>query len=95
MDDKQIIDRLDRGQERFRVIDENMRGIREAVDRMARQQDAMAAKVDRALEDVEKTKDIVQAWNTAKSMGKFTKWLAGIVIAVGGAVSVAKGWWVK
>lgn len=37
-------------------------------------------------------KSLVEAWNTAKGINQAVKWLAGIIIAVGAAIAVLKGW---
>ena len=95
MNDPDTIQRLDRGQERFRAIDENIRAIRDLVE-------AVQTHLCKVAGEVEKTKDIVEAWQTVKNAGRFTKWAAGIVAAlgtalgaVGGAWIVMKGWCVK
>lgn len=95
MTEQDIIQRLDKGQERFRVIDENMRAILRAVEDVRDEMKAMKA-------EVEKTKEIVEAWQTVKNAGRFTKWASGIVAAIGAAIGaiasawiVMKGWWAK
>lgn len=88
MIEQDIIQRLDKGQERFRVIDENMRAILRAVEDVRDEMKAMKA-------EVEKTKEIVEAWQTVKNAGRFTKWAGGIIGTVAVALAALKGWWVK
>jgi hypothetical protein len=55
------------------------------------------ATLERIEADLAKTKEIVEAWVTAKNMGKFAKWLAGIagMVALGWAAvkALAHGIW--
>ena len=40
--------------------------------------------------DISETKEIVEAWSTAKNLARFIKWLAGILAGVGAVVVIAK-----
>ena len=60
-------------------------------------QKATSAKLDAAVsdvaamrDDVNKTKDIVEAWNAMKTGGRFLKWLGGVVAALTAIVAAAK-----
>lgn len=69
--------RLDKGDERFRMIDEKL--------------DKLIASVDALKTDVAETKEIVEAWSAVKTWGRFIKWTGGIVaafVAIGVAVKV-------
>lgn len=41
---------------------------------------------------VENTKDLIDAWNTAKGLSGFIKWLSSIVVAIIAVTGVMKGW---
>ena len=88
MSETDVLDRLKRGEVRFRMIDDNVRAIRELVENMHDDMKEVRA-------EVEKTKEIVEAWQFVKMGGKLTKWAATFITAAGGAWIYLKGWWVK
>lgn len=79
-DHQAIIDRLERGERKFASIEESIAKILAAVEPIP----DMKANVDA-------TKEIVQAWDAVKTGGRFLKWVAGLVAAIGVLVGFAKG----
>lgn len=65
-----ILARLDAGNRRFSDLEEAIKQIGISVGCLPAMQ-----------KDISETRDIVEAWQAAKAMGKFVKWAAGIVIA--------------
>lgn len=37
-------------------------------------------------------KDLIEAWNTAKGITSFVKWLSGILVGVASIFAFVKGW---
>ena len=78
-DAERVAARLARGEERFKAIEDKLDRVIEAVSSIpAIQADLAAVKKDAAA-----TKEIVEAWSAVKTMGRFMKWTAGIVTAIG------------
>ncbi|TCM40113.1 hypothetical protein [Novosphingobium sp. ST904] len=88
---KAVIDRLERGDRKF----DEMAEFNHATDAKVEALAAAIAKISEAVQpiqdiktdvekmkgDVEKTKDIVEAWSAVKTLGKFLKWVAGLIAA--------------
>jgi ABC-type hemin transport system substrate-binding protein len=51
---------------------------------------ALTQKLEAVSNDVNKTKDIVEAWNAVKTGGKFLKWLGGVIAAVTAIIVATK-----
>jgi len=91
-----IYDRLARGEDRFASVDDKL-------DRIIRTQASFGAQITEikaAMADVKETadatKDVVEAWDTARNVGRFVKWasglLAGLIAIAAAARIAAKGW---
>lgn len=78
-DAERVSARLARGEERFAHIEEKLDRLLAAVSSIPEiQADLAEVKGDTA-----KTKEIVEAWAAVKNVGRFMKWTAGIVTAIG------------
>lgn len=77
--------RLDAGNQRFAAIDGKLSEIADLLKPLPQMQTDIAA-----------TKDIVEAWSTAKNVARFIKWASGIVAAFGilwvAVKAAARGW---
>ena len=51
----------------------------------------LSERVAKVEQGVTATKDVVEAWTTAKTSMRFVKWLAGFVAALTGLVAATKG----
>lgn len=71
-----IVERLERGDNRFRCIEEKM--------------DAILNSLEGIRSEVGATKEIVEAWGAVKTAGKFIKWLGGVVAAAIAILVAAK-----
>lgn len=60
----------------------------EKLDRIIKAQEDMQGQLAEVKKTADATKDVVQAWDTARNVGKFVKWLAGVIAALG-AITVA------
>lgn len=74
-----IMDRLGRGDDRFRRIEEQQAAILAALEPLKG-----------VREDVAATKEIVEAWAAVKTMGKFIKWAGGLILVVSGVLVAMK-----
>lgn len=84
MTDPDITHRLNRGDERFSMIDEKLDTLIEAFE-------AFKSDLAKTKADVAETKEIVEAWSAVKTLGKFLKWTGGILaacVAIGVAVKL-------
>ena len=70
---------LKHGEERFTKIEAALKRIEHAV-----------APVPAMRADIAATKEIVEAWQTAKNAGRFIKWLGGISAAIAALILLAK-----
>ncbi len=52
----------------------------------------LSERVAQVEQGVTATKDVVEAWTTAKTSMHFVKWLAGFVAAVTGVIAATRGW---
>ena len=75
----QLAARLARSNERLCNMDKALKEIAKAV-----------AEIPAMREDIAATKDIVEAWQAAKTAGKFIKWTGGISAAIAAFVLLAK-----
>lgn len=82
-----IADRLESGNVRFQKIEQKLDEIAELLSILPELQ-----------KDVAATKEIVEVWNKGKStaqaliaLGRFIKWIAGVMAAIGAIWLVAKG----
>jgi len=54
----------------------------EKLDRIIKSQEAMRDELAEVKKTADATKDVVKAWDTARNVGTFVKWLAGIIGAI-------------
>lgn len=52
----------------------------------------LSERVAQVEQGVTATKDVVEAWTTAKTSMHFVKWLAGFAAALAGLIAAARGW---
>lgn len=76
---KALMDRLERGDAKFDEMAAAIAKIGEAVK-----------PIEQISHDVEKTKEIVEAWAAVKTIGKFLKWVAPIAAILGAFLLWAK-----
>ena len=74
-----IMERLERGDEKFDRLFAALSKIEEAVE-----------PIPGIKEDVGKTKEIVEAWAAVKTVGRFMKWAASIIAAAGVLIVCAR-----
>lgn len=67
------------GGRRFDTIEATLRDILEKLRSLPEMQ-----------KDIAETREIVEAWDTAKNVARFIKWMAGIAAAVGVLWAIAK-----
>lgn len=82
---RDIADRLDKGNERFAVIESKLVEIADhlkALDALPQMQADIAA-----------TKEIVEAWSAVKWIGRFFKWLGIVAAAVTALAGMLKMIW--
>lgn len=87
MTEEEIIQRLDQGTAQFAQIRDSLEEITEQLRPLPQMQ-----------KDITATKEIVDAWGAVKTGGKFIKWLAGVIAAIGiiiAATKVAAGRWLS
>lgn len=70
--------------------DQQRRAMSDRMDKLERSIAANTELTERTLAATEAVRDVVI---TARTGGRFVKWLAPTLIAVGVAVGVVKGWW--
>ena len=80
---QRMSERLDRGDQRFAHIEDTQKAIMKSLEQIERA-------VERLQADVADTKEIVEVANAAKTVGKFAKWLTGVLVAMTGAYAVLR-----
>lgn len=70
-----IYRRLGAGQERFQAMDEKL-------DLIIIAQTAMQSQIEEVKQTADKTKEVVEAWDTARNVARFLKWIAGVIAAL-------------
>lgn len=86
MTDEDIMKRFDEGSRQFQEIREQLGEVLKALEPIPQ----MKADIEKAMEDSEAVKDIVQTWNALKTGGKFVKWVAPVIGSVAGAWAAIK-----
>ena len=71
----QIMERLDRGNERFERIEQDNAELLKIVREMQ-------ATLTNQTSEIAKMREIVEAWGAVKTAGRFIKWLGGIIAAL-------------
>ncbi len=74
---EQIMASLERGQQRFKAIEDLLGKIHADLEPMKK--------------DIAETRELVEAWDAVKLAGRFVKWIAGVVaavVAIGAAIKV-------
>ena len=79
----ELEERLRKGDARFESMEGQLKAIAAAVSGVPEMQADVAA-----------TREIVEAWNTAKNLGRFLKWIGPILAAIAGAYIWLKAGWV-
>lgn len=67
-----ILEKLERGNQRFAMIEKQLEKIVEKLEPIPQMQ-----------RDIAQTRDIVEAWGAIKTIGKGIRWVAGIFTACG------------
>lgn len=75
MTNEEIMDRFDEGNRHFAEIRGQLADVLKALESLPQ----MKLDIEDAKKDSEKVKDLVEAWNAAKTGGKFVKWVAPII----------------
>jgi hypothetical protein len=78
---------------RMGQIEEKLDQIASAVDGLAKTVAHHGLVIDEAKQIAAETREMVEAWRTAKGVGKFLKWGGGILAAVAGATGALVAAW--
>lgn len=78
---EEIKQRLDEGSAHFAAIDESLAAIKKMLEPLPQ----MKRDIAKSKRDGEAVKELVETWSAIKTGGKFVKWVAPLVGAVGGA----------
>lgn len=70
-----IQNRLQRGDERFKHIDQQLGALADQMEKVVQQSQQTA-------ETVNEMKEILEGWRAVKTFGKFAKWLGGVIVGV-------------
>jgi len=77
-----IYAQLEVGRKRFATMDEKLDQIIAAQASLAEAQGDMARQLGEVKETADATKDVVEAWDTARNVGRFIKWVAPVMTAI-------------
>lgn len=77
-----IQDLLESGQQRFAHVEDVLNEVKQTLEQVIKGQDELRETIKPISADIAQIKDMVGAWKTIGSVGRFAKWIGGIATSL-------------